>query len=85
MPINYCSTKPDIITKSSFTSLFTVTDVLVHLDPAQVHLNLSGEAIETTPEHFLTHERGWVDAAISGAAPTSARLTALRTPSGKEC
>jgi hypothetical protein len=41
------------------TGLFTVTDVLVHLDPAQVHLTIGGEHVETTPEHpFFTQERG---------------------------
>jgi hypothetical protein len=49
---------------SRTTGLFTVTAVLVHLDPAQVHLTIGGEHVETTPEHpFFTHERGWVDAA----------------------
>ena len=43
--------------------LFPVTDVIVHTDPAQVHLLLDGELLETTPEHpFYTLERGWVDA-----------------------
>jgi hypothetical protein len=37
--------------------------VLVHQDPAQVHLTIDDEQIETTPEHpFYTWERGWVDA-----------------------
>ena len=45
------------------TGLFTVTAVMAHRDPAQVHLTLGGEFIETTPEHpFFTQERGWVDA-----------------------
>jgi hypothetical protein len=35
----------------------------VHIDPAQVHLTIGGEFVETTPEHpFFTQERGWVDA-----------------------
>jgi hypothetical protein len=45
------------------TGLFTVTDVLIHVDPVQVHLTIDGEHVETTPEHpFFTLERGWVDA-----------------------
>jgi hypothetical protein len=36
------------------TGLFTITAVLVHLDPARVHLTI-GEHVETTPEHpFFT-------------------------------
>ncbi|MEM8532056.1 MAG: polymorphic toxin-type HINT domain-containing protein [Chloroflexota bacterium] len=42
---------------------FSVTDVIVHTDPTQVHLLIDGELLETTPEHpFYTLERGWVDA-----------------------
>jgi len=45
------------------TSSYTVTAVLVHLDPTLVQLTIDDERIETTPEHpFSTTVRGWVPA-----------------------
>jgi len=45
------------------TSYYTVTAVMLHTDAAQVHLNVGGEHVETTPAHsFSTLERGWVAA-----------------------
>jgi RHS repeat-associated protein len=45
------------------TGTYTVTDVLVNLDPAQVQLTIDGERIDTTPEHpFYVLLRGWVSA-----------------------
>jgi hypothetical protein len=48
---------------SGTTGSYTVTDVLVNLDPPQVHLTIDGELITTTPEHlFYVLLRGWVAA-----------------------
>jgi hypothetical protein len=33
------------------TGYYTVTAVMVHIDPTIVHLTIDGETIETTPEH----------------------------------
>ena len=45
------------------TGAYTVTAVLVHDDPAQLHLTIDGETLDTTPEHpFYTLLRGWVAA-----------------------
>ena len=45
------------------TRLFTVTAVLIHSDPGQVHLTIDEETLETTPAHpFFTQEQGWVAA-----------------------
>ena len=45
------------------TGAYTVTAVLVNDDPAQLHLTIDGETLNTTPEHpFYTLLRGWVAA-----------------------
>jgi hypothetical protein len=48
---------------SGLTNVYTVTAVLLNYDPVQTALVISGEVIQTTPEHpFWTEERGWVEA-----------------------
>ena len=45
------------------TGIFTVTAVLVHTDPTLIDLTISGETIETTPQHpFYVEGKGWVNA-----------------------
>ncbi len=42
---------------------YVVTNTFSHLDPVIVTLTISGEVIETTPEHpFYTADKGWVAA-----------------------
>jgi len=41
---------------TSATGSFTITAVLVYLDPTLIDLTIDGEQIETTPEHpFFTY------------------------------
>jgi hypothetical protein len=50
--------------QSGTTGIYTITNVLVHIDPKLVDLTIDGEQIETTPEHpFYTKEYGWIGAA----------------------
>jgi hypothetical protein len=45
------------------TGSYTVTAVLVHVDPTIVYVTIDGEQLETTPEHpFFTQEYGWLPA-----------------------
>ena len=45
------------------TGMYTVTAVLVHIDPTIVYVTIDGERIETTPDHpFFTLEYGWLSA-----------------------
>ncbi len=59
-----------------------ITHVWVNHDPAIEQLTLSGETLDTTPEHpFFTSERGWVVAVSACGDP----LTDPATPFGLAC
>ncbi|MCE7989405.1 MAG: hypothetical protein DYG89_50275 [Caldilinea sp. CFX5] len=44
------------------TGYYTVTAVMVHIDPTIVHLTIDGETIETTPEHpfYVMESAPWL-------------------------